>query len=144
MMDVGSFTTKMMTGLAVLGDAMRLSPNAVAAVITGRLDTELKCALYMRQSLSYPEVEADIDHPEVLAALERLKEMLRAPIRRAFELEAERIQLEKQEERLARFRSANQPHEMGTVAEIAAKYGITKAEVRRRKAAGTLHELRAA
>lgn len=33
------------------------------------------------------------------------------------------------------------PHEMGTVAEIAERFGISKSEVRRRKAAGTLHEL---
>jgi hypothetical protein len=31
---------------------------------------------------------------------------------------------------------------MGTVAEIAAKYGISKSEVRRRKADGTLHQLK--
>lgn len=34
-----------------------------------------------------------------------------------------------------------QPHEMGTVAEIAAKYNISKSEVRRLKAAGQLHTL---
>jgi hypothetical protein len=42
---------------------------------------------------------------------------------------------------LEELKANQQPHELGTVAEISAKYGISKSEVRRRKADGTLHEL---
>jgi hypothetical protein len=35
----------------------------------------------------------------------------------------------------------NRPHEQGTVGEISARMGISKSEVRRRRAAGTLDEL---
>jgi DNA invertase Pin-like site-specific DNA recombinase len=42
---------------------------------------------------------------------------------------------------LATLRKTNQPHEMGTVSEIAIKYGISKSEVRRMKANGTLESL---
>lgn len=40
-----------------------------------------------------------------------------------------------------KFRTMNKPSEHGTVAEIAARYGISKSEVRKRRAAGTLDEL---
>lgn len=39
-------------------------------------------------------------------------------------------------------KEAQRPHEMGTVAEIAAKYGISKSEVRRLKAQDALHTLK--
>jgi DNA-binding IclR family transcriptional regulator len=39
---------------------------------------------------------------------------------------------------MQQFRDMNKVHEMGTVAEIAQKLDISKSEVRRRKANGTL------
>jgi DNA-binding IclR family transcriptional regulator len=39
---------------------------------------------------------------------------------------------------LNELRKSNQPHPAGTVAELAEKLGLSKSEVRRRKAAGLL------
>ena len=70
------------------------------------------------------------------AGLEFLKHNIREKIRPLFEnlafLEAKKNAEE--------FKKRNQPHTLGTVAEIAAKSGISKSEVRRLKQEGRLEE----
>lgn len=140
-MDSAAFIKSALTGFSVFGDALSLNQGSIAAVLSGQFDHELKCALHLRSSPKNPTSETELEHPEILAALERLKDVLREPIRRAFELEAERQKADAESARLARFRAANQPHQKGTVSEIAALLGISKAEVRRKKTDGTLDAL---
>jgi hypothetical protein len=61
------------------------------------------------------------------------------------EIEAENREMQAkitklQNEMLAQMRKTHQPHQLGTVNEIAQKYGISKSEVRRLKSEGKLEE----
>lgn len=116
----------------------------MAFILTGHYDYELKCALYFQHHRKAPSSDADLGDETVIVMLERLKNFIRSIVQGIFDAAARQDQMEQEENRKAllhRLRESNKPHEMGTVAEIAAKYGISKSEVRRRKADGTLHEL---
>jgi DNA invertase Pin-like site-specific DNA recombinase len=99
----------------------------------------------MKDKFQSPATEADLETPEVLAGLERIKNHFRGVVQEIFRTadEADRqADQARHQEMLNQMRKNQQPHEMGTVAEIAAKYGISKSEVRRRKADGTLEALK--
>lgn len=126
-----------MTGLAIIGG---ININNVAFLLMGQYDIEIKCAFfysYLRKNASSVE---ELEIPEVLEPLRRLKDMYRREVQDIFSEAAKQDRAEL----LAKLKNTNMPHEMGTVSEIAAKYNISKSEVRRRKADGTLHELVAA
>jgi len=72
------------------------------------------------------------------AAFERLNDLVRFKMEKvveAVEEEVEEVRLTKVQELN---QQRNQPHAAGTVAEIAAKLGVSKSEVRRMKREGTL------
>lgn len=113
--------------------------NNVAFLLSGQYDLEIKCALFYSRFKTNAVSEDEVNEPEILDALERFKSVYRQKVQSIFD-EADK---QDKENLLIKLRSSNTPHEMGTVSEIAAKYKISKSEVRRRKEAGTLHELAA-
>jgi hypothetical protein len=141
---IDGFISKAMTGLSILGQSFSVDADSAALekhlslitfILMGEYDLVLKCGLYFSLLKKTAENEEDLEIPEVLVALERLKNMHRETIAAVFEMEQDKVTL------IAKLKETNKPHEMGTVSEIATKYGISKSEVRRRKAEGTLHEL---
>jgi len=131
-----NFFAEVLRGMSLIADN-RI--DTVTLIVTGHYDLPLKCALYqvgLKTGVA-PASVADLDIPQVLAGLERIKNHYRELIRRIFD-EAEQLD---REALLNNMRKTNQPHEMGTVGEIAIKYGISKSEVRRMKANGTLESL---
>lgn len=136
-----------MVGMSVIGGALQTDPDAgtlMAFILLGKYDHELKCAHYFQHYGKEPANDAELEDPTVVVMLDRTKRFFRSIVQGIFDEAARQDQLEQEEKRkalLQQLRESNKPHEMGTVAEIAAKYGISKSEVRRRKAEGTLHEL---
>jgi hypothetical protein len=130
-----NFTKKAMVGLSILGGH---EIDKIPFILAGDLDLERMSALFMAkyQGLK-PSNEQALNTPEVLEHLGLIKDQLREGVQRIFDLAAE----EDRKEVLAELRESNKPSELGTVAEIAAKYGISKSEVRRLKAANLLHTL---
>ena len=98
----------------------------------------LNVRLYWQTKKTAAETLEDLETPEVLQMLNRLKSTCRSDINALFEA------ADKQDKAdlIEKLKETNKPHEMGTVSEIAEKFGISKSEVRRRKADGTLHELK--
>lgn len=137
-----NFLTKVMVGLAMVGESMNgfteSSMRAKVSVVTDQSDLELKCVFYWQTKKIEAETLEDLETPEVLQMLNRLKAMCRSDIKAIYEA-ADR---QDKADLVAKLKETNKPHEMGTVSEIATKYGISKSEVRRRKADGTLHELK--
>lgn len=142
--------TKAMTGMYVLGlalgptSASEKCANAMAMILVGQYDFELKCAFYFQQLRKSAETEAELEQPEVLRVLEQVKRDIRAVVQAIINAAAREDELQANQKKaavVAKIADAEKPHELGTVAEIAAKYGISKSEVRRMKAAGTLHTL---
>jgi hypothetical protein len=128
------FNSKVLQGLMVISTT---DFEIIPFILTGRYDECLKCALF---SVNYRRAPANVEELEsaaVLMGLERIKDRFRKLVQEIFDLAAE----QDRQELMASLRKTNQPHEMGTVAEIAAKYNISKSEVRRMKQAGTLESL---
>lgn len=137
-----------MIGLSMAGGLLFETEKFIEVlpfVLAGDFDEKLYNGLHL--SLARDE-EFRSDNARVLLALENLKKHIRSFVQKIFELAAEEDRRDSRNEQLKRIedlrqslRESNRPHEMGTVAEIAQRYGISKSEVRRRKAEGTLHEL---
>ena len=128
------FVKKAMVGLSVMGGR---SIESIALIVAGNYDLEIKCAFFQTYFHKSAESLEALEVKEVLGPLERLKDHYRRGIQEIFEEAAKQDKAEL----LEQLKETNKPHEMGTVSEIAAKYGISKSEVRRRKADGSLHEL---
>lgn len=136
---------KGMKGLALIsGFLMEPEKNVMAIpfALSGDMDEDLKYGFHLM--LYGGKVPYNAEDFVLQKSLDGLKSNLRFFVQRIFELAEHDEELQRQTE-LARVRQelkqSSRPHEMGTVAEIAAKFGISKSEVRRRKAEGTLSEL---
>lgn len=150
-----SFMRKTMMGMFLIGETINglrsskpeeisRAAETMAFILGGHFDQELNCVSFYQVHGRDPRSQEELDTVEVLQRVERIKDYFRSVIRNIFEqADAQEEQLKRLEfESLqAELRTSNKPHELGTVAEIAEKYGISKSEVRRRKADGTLHEL---
>lgn len=71
-------------------------------------------------------------------AFQRLNDLVQFKMKKVVETLVEEIEEEKLTTVQKLQKQRNQPHAAGTVAEIAAKYGLSKSEVRRMKREGTL------
>ena len=134
-------------GYRLFGLALRFndrdSVTAATQIIQGDYDIPLKCALYHKTFKKIAKDEAMIEHAEVLNSLKRVKAHFRDEIQHVFRLieEAEIAAKKKAKESLInKLKETNKPAEYGTVAEIAARYCISKSEVRRLKQEGKLDE----
>lgn len=129
-----------LVGMSIIGQSFS-DIQAMTSVITGVHDEKIKLALHYKFFGALPVKTDDLDHQQIVSALEKLKNMHRHTIQGIFkQAEAEDKQAT-EAERAARMKALNTPHAMGTTAEIAAKFGLSKAEIRRRKADGTLDQL---
>lgn len=135
-------------GLGIVGTA--LHPDrpgygaTVAAILTGQHDRAIKCASHLTLKkptpASFEEVEND---PAVSGHVENIKNYLRRLVQGIFDqaMREERMHMDAQRSALlAKLKTTNKPHVLGTVAEIAEKYSLSKSEVRRLKAQGTLEQ----
>lgn len=144
-----SYTTKTLDGFCIIADIFdergtdpKRMGAAISAMLTDSVKDEVCSALFYMSAGHQPTCEADL---QLMAPrYEQTKEVLRQAVVDLFKAEPEQdhaMSAVRKAEVLQELKSHNQPSEFGTVAEISAKYGISKSEVRRRKAEGTLHEL---
>lgn len=124
-----------LTGLSLIAGAINPITvddfKALPLVVAGYFKDEIRAGLSVRN-----ETEADID-----VSYERLIEIARQNVQRIFDMvdaDIKREIAEKQQTVKEELKASNAPSEFGTVSEIAAKYGISKSEVRRLKQAGEL------
>jgi hypothetical protein len=139
-----SYAAKVMTGLAVISAT---EIETISLVVAGHYDEQIRFALVnaRRGATRFDEPSAEeLSDPMVSIGLDRIKNHHRAVIQEIFRMAERHDQQVAEAERqklLDQMRANQKPHEMGTVAEIAAKYNISKSEVRRMKQAGTLETL---
>jgi uncharacterized small protein (DUF1192 family) len=81
--------------------------------------------------------------PDPQFVLDRCKQLARDWMQAIFDAANQRQRAELMAQCKFDFKKHNQPHELGTVNELAQRYGVSKSEIRRRKADNTLHELEA-
>lgn len=136
---------KGMNGMSLIGalfGEFEKNISAVPFVLAGDMDEQLYRGFFLQHygtKAEYRENDNTVNY-----FVEQLKMLLRRRIEIIFQQaeHQEKMQRQADFERLrVELRQSNKPSEYGTVAEIAAKLGISKSEVRRRKAEGTLDEL---
>lgn len=132
-------------GLSLIADCIDFrKPEIVAFVLAGYYDDILLETFYYTANHKLSTKGEHKTDRNASFCLINLKDRIRDCIHHILH-EADRQDRVNRELALARLKAelcqSNKPHEMGTVAEIAAKYNISKSEVRRRKAEGTLNEL---
>jgi hypothetical protein len=138
-----------MTGYGIIGlifsaDSTKANEigDAIVTVLSGHADTELLSAFYTTFSSDPPSCITDLEigRPQ----LDALKARVRLGVQLMVDDYANELREEAQKRKTHaanNFLSAtSQAHELGTVNEIAQKYNISKSEVRRRKADGTLSD----
>jgi len=134
-----------LVGLSIFADTLDFrNPQTVALVLTGHFDDILLKTFFWTGHHREPVGEEYKTDARTVSNLAYAKERIRSDLQFIFRMaEQEEVMAQKQKFEKIRqeLRQSNKPHEMGTVDEIAAKFKISKSEVRRRKAAGTLHEL---
>jgi len=131
-------------GLAIFGDTINLKdPTTATMVLVGHHDDVLlKTFFWVANKREPKEEEYKTDEHSVRmlkSAKDRIRDDIQYVIRMA-ELEEQQAKAKEFETLKRTLRNSNKPHELGTVAEISARYGISKSEVRRRKAEGNLGE----
>lgn len=136
-----------MLGLSVLQACLSGNVQEMANTLTGMNDDCLLAAMLStaRSRASSPEEAAKLtlESYEVSYPLTRLKDMIRDAFRAAIAKGSAAEEAHRKaahEALLAELKMRNRPSAMGTVAELAAKYGVSKSEIRRHKAAGTLEQ----
>lgn len=132
-------------GLSIVADSIDFrNPKIIPFVLAGDFDNELLQTFYYTAHHKVAAGDEYKTDERSLYALRNLKDIIRHQLDTFFrqleqeEKDARRMDVDRIRNEL---RNSSRQHEMGTVDEIAKKYGISKSEVRRRKAAGTLHEL---
>lgn len=143
-----TFSTKVFFGLDLLGRVFDKDPqvagHAMSSVLMGQFATELRTVSYWQLKGQIPTSTDDLQQPEVEDHYQRMVGVVRGLVQGVFEEAARQDEIKRMnalQELKAKILQSNKPHEMGTVAELAAKYGKSKSEIRRLKAAGLLHTL---
>ena len=137
---------KAFSGLAYLGQAIgpQWDPTIRTWIIMGKYDLELSCALFYQKNGFNRSDATELEvMEESQEALKRMKNWLRDLLQNAINAEMRQMELEMKQNfanLVAQQKEAQKPHAAGTVSEIAAKFGISKSEVRRLKADGKLDE----
>lgn len=135
-----------LNGLSIIGsivnpvDATAFGFHSVK-LLSGEYDRYIKAIGLHQTTGKIFEKDEELETPEVLKYVERIKQMVRNMIQGLFQQEAENFknqQKQAMEVLKQKLSQSNKPHEQGTVAEIAQKLGISKSQVRRFKAEGKL------
>ncbi len=135
---IDNFIAKSMVGMSIVGS---MTMEQLPSFLTGSYDFDIKCGLFYRQFLRAPETVEELDTPVILEQLDGLKSYFRRMVQQMIDYAVKENKQEQKRDAQARMQALNKPHAMGTTAEIAAKYGLSKSEIRRRKAEGTLELL---
>ena len=144
--EVKDFMILATTGMGVIGNAMERDGDAVAVILTGAADLDIRCASLLQKKTDFPEqvMVKDLLTEEVSSHIENIKNCFRRMIQNAINKvakeDAHRQAAEAEAIRAKWKKELHSPSEHGTVAEICAKYGVSKSEVRKHKSAGTLDE----
>lgn len=142
-------TTQVMLGLSHISALTDPEPNQRAAlamvqILAGDVDELLRHVIVFQRTGNQNATPEDLAAEIVTRDLEQLKANTRRIVQRIFEgaAEEERRDHERNFEKVkAELRASNKPDPLGTVAELSAKYNVSKSEIRRLKAAGQLHTL---
>ncbi len=110
--------------------------NHLPFILDGTHEVPIKSAFYFIATGRMPMIKSDLEEEKVCQTYDAFLNTLRSVIERIFTAAA----AEQRREILAELRTHNLPHPEGTVAELAVKYDVSKSEIRRQKAAGTLAE----
>jgi hypothetical protein len=132
---MSSYLTETMVGLSIIGSN---DIQAVTFLVMGQYDSQLKHAIFHALNKKFATSEEDLNMPNVIDAVERIKRLKRFEIADILR-EAER--LDKDEAKLyqeRRMKELNSPSKHGTVSEICERYKLSKGEVRKMRAEGTL------
>jgi hypothetical protein len=134
-------------GMYILGAGARIDSVDAAALSTqillGNHDRDLKHFLYWRDSKKLPEKESDVETTEVLAKLANIKSYIRHQVQALFdEAEADLVRERKRnfDQLISDIKDSSKPHPLGTVAQLATRFNLSKSEVRRMRTAGTLDQ----
>lgn len=141
-----SFSGTVLLGLGLFSDVLnedaKIRGPALVNVATGKYRNELMAvAFYQYHKRNPAEGEDYLADPHAVAHYERIVAFCKDVIRGIFnsaardDLDRKRKDFENLRQRLA---ESNKPHAQGTVAELMAKLGVSKSEVRRLKASGEL------
>jgi hypothetical protein len=150
--DAHTNASKVMVGLAALGTAFdHKAPEfakTIGQILGGMFKEEIKAACFHSSTGMYPAVQSDLEGERVTQEYERILRLLRGFVEQAVSQAVSSIHLRQVEREALAFQAlrnqlaaSSKPHPQGTVNEIAAKFGISKSEVRRRKQDGTLDAL---
>jgi len=129
---------KTLEGNLILHDLFQPSSKTartIAEALMGKHDDAIRCAVFMARHQRAATFDAELALPEVAEGLDQIKSACRQAFQASID-EAERILRERERQAFQAARHA--PGKTGTTAEIAARMGISKAEVRKRRAAGML------
>ena len=122
-----------MVGMIILGKLYSANAdeqgNAIAGLLIGEYDHELTHAFAYKS-----DMETGIKQ------LAELKDAFRKTLQMAINQEAERSQRRAAYEACEKFMGNQEPHALGTTAELAEKYSVSKKQIRKMKQDGTLEE----
>lgn len=145
-----------MLGAAVLGEIMNGNITNVPYLLEVRGDNEMqesvKLSMFYMENNRLPDIDSiqDVELMDEIFSIAQnnLRILIQNLFNRVYDCESssykEAMEYRKKlelEQLVRSQKESHKPHEMGTVAEIATKYGISKSEVRRLKAEGLLHTL---
>lgn len=139
--------SNVMLGMNILGSCAviddKQSAEIATFVLTGKFDKELLHLAYWRENAKAAENDELLKDPKYHAILERIKSFIRYQIQGIFDA-ADRHDREQQREMftqmVADMKDSSKPHPMGTVAQLATRFGVSKSEIRRRRTDGTLND----
>jgi len=124
---------KVATGMVLLGKLYSNNSDeqatTIAYLLMGTYDEELAAAFSHVHG-----AEAGIK------MVAELKETYRQTLQIAINNEADKLTSRRQQEACEKFMGNHEPHQLGTVNELAKRYNVSKAEIRRLKQSGKLEE----
>lgn len=141
-----------MLGLSAIGAMADTDPQrsatAMVQILTGEVDEALRHVIVFQRTGRQNATPEELRDEDVTHTLEQIKANTRQIVQRIFEAAAQEAAEEDRRERelnleqvKAELRASNKPDPLGTVAELASKYNVSKSEIRRLKAAGESHTL---
>ena len=143
-LDRSAVISKIFIGASILADVVSMKrPELAPMFLMGNYDEQIRYFVYTVVHEKNPRTQTDLFCPLVLERLEAFKDEVRRTVQVLINAEQDRFHNEIQDRHdnvIAVLKDSCKPHHLGTVSEIATRYGISKSEVRRRKADGTLDQ----
>lgn len=138
-----TFFEKAMVGAATLGNLNGTDPDTISdtifAIISGKVDEDLRAFFALKQ-FGFAEAPAKQDSDEVSQMLSKIKLFCQTVINQAIQSEGKTSRVNPEQAKAAKeaYAKMYQPSSVGTVAEISSKYGLSKSQIRKMRADGTL------